>query len=207
MFPSWIQEGGIGPLGLTGAPGLAGWIADRSRQGIDKDTGKPIGGYTVAGPTTPVNDIFKEFGGFSPKGIVRGLAGGVNPLFRIPAEVAFGQRVFSGVPINDSGDYATEQIPMVSQFARITNLTPFGSSQRGQNEGLGNSEGLYNWLLNAGITGTGPYIKSAQFEDIPRQRDQNNKYRDFAKQIGHPLNSKGKIPQWIKDLYAQQGSK
>lgn len=204
MFPAWLQESGIGPLGLTGAPGIAGWIADKSRQGIDKETGEEIGGYTIAGPTNPMNDAFKQFGGFSGEGIARGLAGSVNPLFRIPAEVAFGQRVFSGVPISDKSDYATEQIPFAAQASRITNVTPFGTSQRGEKEGAGNMEGLYNWLFNAGITGTGPYIKNAEFEDIPRQRDQNNKYREFAQSIGQPLNKKGKVPQWIKDLYAQQ---
>lgn len=208
MFPSWLQESGIGPLGLTGAPGLAGWLANQSRQGIDKETGKPIGGYTIAGPTNPMNDLFGTFGGFSGEGIARGLAGSVNPLVRVPAEIAFQQRVFSGVPIDNKGDYATEQIPMVSQFARITNLTPFGTSARGQREGLGNNEALFNWLFDSGIKGTGPYIKSAQFEDIGRQRDQNNAYRDFATQIGSPLKPKGKIPDWIKQLYnQQQGSK
>lgn len=206
MFPKWIQESGIGPMGLTGAPGLAGWIAGKSRQGVD-DEGNPIGGYTVAGPSTPMNDTFEMFGGFSGEGIMRGLGGGLNPLIRIPMEVAFQKRIFSGVPISDKSDYATEQIPFVAQGARMTNLTPFGTSQRGAKEGTGNMEGLLNWLFNAGITGTGPYIKSAEFEDIPRQRDQNNKYREFAAQIGSPLNKKGKIPQWIKDLYAQQEGK
>lgn len=203
MFPGWIQESGIGPLGLTGAPGLAGMIGGLGRQGKDED-GNDIGGYTIAGPSNPMQDTFEAFGGFSGEGIMRGLAGSVNPAIRIPAEVAFGQRVFSGVPISDKSDYATEQIPLVSQGARMTNLTPFGTSQRGAKEGVGNMEGIYNWLFNAGIVGTGPYIKSAEFEDIPRQRDQNNAYREFAQQIGSPLNKKGKIPQWIKDLYAQQ---
>lgn len=203
MFPKWLQESGIGPMGLTGAPGLAGWIADRSRQGVDEE-GNPVGGYTVAGPSTPMNDTFESFGGFTGEGIARGLLGGVNPMIRAPLEYAFGQRVFSGVPITDKSDWLTEQIPGVSQGARMTNLTPFGTSQRGAKEGIGNQEGILNWLFNAGITGTGPYIKSAEFEDIPRQRDQNNAYREFAKTIGQPLNSKGKIPQWIKDLYAQQ---
>lgn len=207
MFPAWLQESGIGPLGLTGAPGIAGLIGGLGRQGVDKETGEPIGGYTIAGPTNPMNDVFKQFGGFSGEGIVRGLAGSVNPLFRIPAEVAFQQRVYSGVPITDKSDYATEQIPFAAQASRITNITPFGTSARGEKEGVGNQEGLLNWLLNAGIVGTGPYIKSAEFEDIPRQRNQNNKYREFAKSIGQPLNSKGKIPQWIKDLYAQQEGK
>lgn len=203
MFPKWIQESGIGPMGLTGAPGLAGLIAKGSRQGIDEE-GNPVGGYTIAGPSTPMNDTFESFGGFTGEGIARGLLGGVNPMIRAPLEYAFGQRVFSGVPITDKSDWLTEQIPGVSQGARMTNLTPFGTSQRGAKEGAGNMEGVLNWLFNAGITGTGPYIKSAEFEDIPRQRDQNNAYREFAKSIGRPLNSKGKIPQWIKDLYAQQ---
>ncbi len=82
MFPSWIQESGIGPLGKTGMPGLAGLIGGLGRQGTDKTTGNPIGGYTVAGPTNPMNDLFSTFGGFSPKGAIRGLAGGVNPLMR-----------------------------------------------------------------------------------------------------------------------------
>jgi hypothetical protein len=151
-----------------------------------------------------MNDFFEQFGGFSGEGIMRGLGGSVNPLIRIPAEAAFNQRVFSGVPISDKSDYVTEQIPMVSQFGRMTNITPFGTSARGANEGIGNQEGILNWLLNAGIVGTGPYIKSAEFEDIPRQRDQNNAYREFAAQIGNPLTPKGRIPQWVKDLYAQQ---
>lgn len=204
MFPAWIQEKGIGPLGLTGATGLAGLLGGAARQGVD-DEGKPIGGYALAGPSNPMQDLFGSFGGFSPEGTIRGLAGAINPLARVPAEIAFGQRVFSGVPISDKSDYATEQIPFASQFSRMTNITPFGTSSRGDKEGIGSQEGTLNWLFNAGIVGTGPYIKSAEFEDIPRQAEQNKKYREFAKQIGQPLNSKGKIPQWIKDLYNQQG--
>jgi len=206
LFPSWIQEKGIGPLGMTGLPGLGGMIGGLGRQGTDQETGQPIGGYTVAGPSNPLQDLFGQFGGFTPTGIKQGVLSSVNPMFRIPFEMAAGKQAFSDAPIPGGTDYLTQQLPVVSNLSRMTNINAFGQpTARGAKEGTGlQGEASLNWLFNAGITGTGPYVKQAQFEMIPGKTADNKKYRQYANQIGFPISSKGKIPEWIKQMYAQQ---
>lgn len=206
LFPGWIQEKGIGPLGMTGMTGLAGRIAGLGRQGTDSETGKPIGGYTVAGPSNPLQDLFGQFGGFTPTGIKQGVLSSVNPMFRVPYELLSGKQAFSDAPTPGGTDYLTQQIPVVSNLSRMTNTNVFGQpTARGAREGTGlQGEASLNWLLDAGIVGTGPYIKQAKFEKIPGLTADNKKYREFANQIGFPINSKGKIPDWIKQMYAQR---
>lgn len=205
MFPEWIQEEGIGPLGRVGMPGLAGFIGGLGRQDPEQKNA-----YTVMGVPTPFQEMFGSFGGFDAEGIRSGIMGLLNPAVKIPIELGVTKQVsLTGQPLYGSNskskaDYITEQIPLVNQFARMTNIGPFGYTSRGEKEGFGNRESFLNWLTNAGIIGTGPYIKSAEFEDIPRQKKQNEKYRAFAEQLGFPLKKNSKIPDWIKQLYAQQ---
>lgn len=205
MFPEWIQEEGIGPLGKVGMPGLAGFIGGLGRQDPEHPNA-----YTVAGIPTPFQEMFGTFGGFDPEGIRSGVLGMLNPGIKIPMELAVTKRVtltdqpLYGDNSKDIGDYLTEQIPIVNQISRITNIGLTGPTSRGEKEGLGNREALINWLTGAGIIGTGPYIKSAEFEDIPRQKKQNKKYREFAEEIGYPLKKNQKIPDWIKQLYEQR---
>lgn len=207
LFPSWMKERSIGPMGMTGMGGLAGMIGGAGRQGYDPETGKPIGGYTNLGFSNPLQDTMQMFGGGSPKGLWEGISSSLNPAARIPLELNAGKEAFSGVPIDDKSDYVTKQIPGVSNIARMTNLSPFGYTNRGKKEGAISGENIWNQLLGINLQGTGPYIKNAQMDLIDDQAKQNTKYREFANETGYPLKKNAKIPQWIKDLYAQQGRK
>jgi hypothetical protein len=49
-------------------------------------------------------------------------------------------------------------------------MSPTGPTVRGEKEGLGNIEALINYLTAAGVIGTAPYVKSAEFEARERAR-------------------------------------
>lgn len=205
LFPSWLRDDLTPVLGKPGMKGLAGMIGGLGRQAND-DKGNPLNAYTLFGPTNPMQDFFTSMGGFRSFGETKdSLLSTINPMARIPLELQQGRELYTGIPTKDrKKDYLTSQIPMVSQFARMTNLGPFGPTGRAEKYGIGNREATLNWLTNANITGSGPFIKSAEFEQMSETRKQNEKYRKFAESIGYPMKKKGKIPQWIKDLYDQR---
>lgn len=163
LFPDWIMEKGIGPIGRYGMGGIPGVIASMSRAGKD-EAGNPTG-YTVVNPSNPAMDLISQFAGMGRvQDPISGVAGMINPLFRVPAEVATGTTT-QGIPIsNDPNKYITDQIPLASMFGRMANMGVLGPTKRGQNEGMGNQEAFWNFLLGLGITGTGPYIKTAEFQ-------------------------------------------
>jgi hypothetical protein len=163
MFPAWIKEKGIGPIAATGGP-LAG-LAALSRQG-------PEGGYTMLNPSNPMMDIIGQFGGSGrPKDVMQGIGGMLNPVARVPIEVATDKQLGTGVPVSyDPNQYATQQIPGGAILSRLTNMGILGPTKRGENEGLGNTEAIINYLTAAGLQGTGPYIKQAQYESWGRNK-------------------------------------
>lgn len=205
LIPSWLRDDNVPVLGKTGLPGIAGMIGGLGRQTSD-DKGNPLNAYTMLGPTNPVQDLFTQFGGFRNPGITTNAAlSQINPMARIPLEFMKGKEFYTDIPLeNRKGDYITNQIPMVNQVARMTNVGPFGKTSRGEKYGVGNREAFINWVFNANLTGTGPYIKSAEFEQLPEKRKENQKIREFSASIGYPIKDKGKIPQWIRDLYNQR---
>lgn len=171
LFPDWIKEKSVGPLLHSEMPGVAGQIARLGRQGATRG-GEPIGGYTVINPSNPMVDIFADFGGTNVRDPAVAAGSMVSPAARIPAELAFGRQLFSDVPISyDPARYVTEQLGgPVGNISRITNVGIAGPTERGRREGLGSSESLINFLTALGLRGTGPYIKSAQFEERERLR-------------------------------------
>lgn len=205
IFPDWLRDDNVPVLGKTGQSGIAGFLGGLGRQGVD-DQGKPLNAYTMLGPTNPVQDFFANFAGFRNAGETKDATlSNFSPFFKIPLELQQGRELYTGIPTKGRiPDYLTNQIPMVNQIVKITNVGPFGKTGRAEDYGIGNKEAFLNWVTGANITGTGPYIKSAEFEMIPEQRKENDRIRAFSAQIGYPLKEKGRIPQWIRDLYNQR---
>lgn len=176
LFPDWIREKGIGPIGLSGAGGASGFFGDAARQGVDSRTGQPIGGYSIVNPSNPMIDTISQlFGMGDASSALSGVGESLNPGLRIPAELLTGHNVQTQAPITENGqqlaDYATQQVPIASILSRLTNVGIGGPTARGEREGLGNLEALINQLTAVGLLGTGPYIKQAQFEQKARTRN------------------------------------
>lgn len=175
LFPDWIREKGIGPIAASGMEGIPGLIGGLARQGVDQKTGQPIGGYALVNPSNPMIDTIAQLGGMGdPQSLLSGVGESLNPGLRIPAELLTGHDVRTGAPVRETGqqfaDYATNQVPLVSILSRLTNVGLGGPTARGEREGFGNLEALINQLTAAGLLGTGPYIKQAQFEQRDRLR-------------------------------------
>lgn len=166
LFPDWVRAGGIGPLGRVQSAGsVAGFIGSLGRAEIDEDTGE-TSGYTLVDPGNPFNDFVEQFGGTgTPRDPLMGVAESINPGIRIPIELATG-REFSGAPIsNDPGGYAAEQVPFLAPSSRIFNYGLGGDTKQAEDDGTNfDKEAFINWFTGAGVRGTGPYIKQAEFE-------------------------------------------
>ena len=171
LFPDWIKEKGIGPIlrhGLTES-GLPGLLTDASRS-IPGFTGEDSG-YSVVNPSNPLIDMVAQYAGMgNPSDPIKGLGQLLTPALKIPSEVIHGE-TFTGAPI-EPGRYIAENIPIASMFSRVTGIGAFGPTQRGQEEGF-NYEALVNLLTALGLQGTGPYIKSAEFQERDRRRAAN----------------------------------
>lgn len=169
LFPDWIKEKGIGPIGAHGMSGIPGVIAglSRSRPGFDGSQE----GYTVANPSNPFIDTISQFAGMGRfKDTRTGIGQMVNPFFRVPAEVGTGQTVL-GTPVDyDPNKYITENIPLAAYGSQLGNIGLFGPTERGRQEGLVNNEGLINFLTALGLRGTGASIKQAEFEARERAK-------------------------------------
>lgn len=169
LFPDWMREKGIGPIAEHGMDGLPGLIANLSRS-ITGFNGEDSG-YTIVNPSNPLIDTVAQYAGMGrAEDPLKGIAQGINPLARIPSEILHGE-TFTGAPI-EPGKYIGENIPIAAMFSRISNIGAFGPTSRGEEEGLFNQEALVNLLTALGIQGTGPYIKTAEFQERDRRREQ-----------------------------------
>ena len=170
LFPDWIKEKGIGPIAAHGMAGIPGFIASLSRS-TPGYTGEPSG-YTVVNPSNPFIDAVAQFGGMgNPSDPLKGIGQLAHPAFKIPFELIQG-RTLNDVPI-EPGRYAAENIPIAAMLERITNVGLGGLTKRGQEEGFGNIEALLNLISALGIQGTGPYIKTSEFQERDRRRAAN----------------------------------
>jgi hypothetical protein len=117
-------------------------------------------------------DIVSQFGGMGNfTDPLKGIGTMLNPGLRIPAEVMTGNTML-GTPVgNDPNKYITEQIPILAYLSQLGNVGIAGPTNRGSKEGIGNKEGLVNFLTALGIHGTGANIKQAEFE--AKQRAKN----------------------------------
>lgn len=133
MFPDWLRARGIGPI--AGGPG----------------------NYLVVNPSTPVLDMMTMMG--QPGA---GALDMLNPLAKVPIEIAGGQTLGRNVPIDNYSDYFAKQIPVISQLGRASGQ--FGVSQSTKDEGFPNYINIINMLTGLKATDTGKYQKSGQFD-------------------------------------------
>jgi hypothetical protein len=171
VFPEWIRSYGIGPIGDPESENvMARWWGNLGRNMIAGNGAKY--GYTIVNPSNPLIDAGAQFGGFGPRDTAQGVWDSVTPFVKVPVELGGTHREFTGAPIyKDEGGrgvlrYLSKQIPFTSPLQRITNA---GDKQRDDVEGGMDTEALINIMTAARVRGTGPYIKSAEFE----QRDKN----------------------------------
>lgn len=141
LFPDWLRQKGVGPqFGSSGS-------------------------YTIVNPSNPILDVVDQL---SDPGFA--LTGMLNPAIKIPIELAQGSQM-SGTEINAQNggitSYLAKQIPGISQFGNITNMTDTGSQQ--QQEQMTGQTGmdvpaLLNLILAGGVTNTGAYQKQGSYD-------------------------------------------
>lgn len=159
MFPAWIRQEGVGPIGLPGE----GLLAKFSNQ-------QPPG-YTMLG--MGLNPLTQMVGQFTDPG--RTLMTGLTPAIQVPIELATGKKLFTGEPITGPEarpgsfkQYVGEQLPIFGSLQNVLGFTPFGSETKAtaKSDGQSRIEALSNWFTGAGIRGTGPYRSQARFEAL-----------------------------------------
>jgi hypothetical protein len=157
MFPQWLRDEGIGPVGLP--DGLLGNL-----------TNQTPAGYVQGG--VGLNPLSQLLAQIQHPG--KTIGSSLSPMIQIPLELGItGRKTFTGEPITGPDaapgalqQYIGEQIPIWSALQGATGVTPFGTDTKraAQSDNQSGRESLINWLTGLGIKGTGPYIKSALYE-------------------------------------------
>lgn len=139
-IPKWLKEMSTIQLG---------------RAGSGKDA-------SFLNPALPFSDIGKFTEG-GKQGILRNLVSQTNPLIRIPAEQAFGQKAFSGAPVGTNVEYAASQISPLNQIYKL--LT-------GKQKVM--SPQTLNYLTGAGVQKVTPTQVSAELrrQQVPMKASQ-----------------------------------
>lgn len=176
LFPEWMRGYGIGPIGDPESDNIiARWWGNIGKNMIDLN-GKPYG-YTIVNPSNPLIDFGQQFGGFGPKDTAAGIGESLTPFAKVPIDLTKNSD-FTGAPITkDEGGqgvlhYLSKQVPFTSPIQRVTDI---GDRQRDGKEPGFDKEALLNMLTAAGVHGSGPYIKGAEFEAKERARIQARK--------------------------------
>jgi hypothetical protein len=174
LFPEWIRASGIGPIGdpQSDNPVARFWAKFGAKtMGLNGPEG-----YVSINPSNPFNDVTTQLFGYgNPSDTMRGLVNSMNPGIQIPASLAF-DKTFSGAPISkeEGGqgviDYLLRQIPQIGEFSRLSGV------QRNDNPQVidRTKQNLINFLTAAGVLGSGPYQKSAEFEAKARAKNANS---------------------------------
>lgn len=174
LFPDWIRARGIGPISDADE---GGWFSTLTRDTVDEE-GNPTG-YGILNPSNPFMDVIESIGGLSgsPKEVGRSVFDSMTPAIKIPGELAF-DTTFSGAPISASKrggqghlNYLLNQIPAVAganNVAEIDFRTLKPKEMPESREKGRDIQALLNYLTAAGIRGTGPYVKTAEFEASER---------------------------------------
>lgn len=160
VFPRWLREMPVGPA--FGAPGVD---------------------YTIA--QLPGGNPFMDMGNQFVNDPKAGVASMVNPLARIPAEVATGTDSQTGAPIKEWGTYANKQIPPIALINRLVNTDigfgsvgsvaaggsaiPLNNTGRATDDYV-NNNAIMNWLFATGLINASQpnYLRQAQYEERDR---------------------------------------
>lgn len=142
-FPAWIRENVWGPQIPFGS-----------------------GGFGIFAPQIPTFEVARTFDPTHPVGSLKNIGASLNPLARVPIEVARGRHenglakdLFTDKVYRDASEYASQQIPVLSQVQRITGRDPLGgfAPTRGaqyradQGGSVMNWPGALNWLTGSGF--------------------------------------------------------
>ena len=178
LFPEWIRAKGIGPVFDPESDNpFSAFFGKFGRNSIGLDGQET--GYVLANPSNPFNDVLESIGGFSggPMDIARSIFDSSSPAIKIPGELAQ-DRSFSGAPISADkpggqgiSNYLLNQIPIVAMGANVGEWQPLQKTKKPQGrEGGMDKQALINYLTALGLRGTGPFVKSAEFEASDRAR-------------------------------------
>jgi hypothetical protein len=169
LFPEWLRESGIGPIGDPESDNpVVAWWGNLGRNMIDIE-GDPYG-YTFVNPSNPFVDQGKTIFGFggTPRDMLKGLFDQASPAIKIPIELGATGQEFTGAPIYEDeggrgvGQYLMKQHGATAPFQRYFDI---GEKDReGVEPQKFDISAFLNNLTAAGIYGSGPYIKSAEFE-------------------------------------------
>lgn len=161
LFPSFITESAFGPQ-FTAAEGFLGASG---------------GEYIRVNPGIAHLDVFDTLGA-DP---LRGIAGMVSPLIRVPAELLSGGSWQTGVPIKDWSDYVDSSIPGINYLANVSGVSPTGSVEsllqgqgldpqrqveKGNKTDFDKALSVANWLTGLGVQNLSRpnYINYAEIE-------------------------------------------
>ena len=161
LFPSFITESGVGPQ-FTAAEGFLGASG---------------GEYIRMNPGIAHLDVFETLGS-DP---LRGIAGMVSPLIRVPAELLSGGSWQTGAPIKDWSDYVDASLPGVNYIANVSGVSPTGSVEsilqgqgldpqlqveRGNKTDFDKALSVANWITGLGFQNLSRpnYINFAEIE-------------------------------------------
>ncbi len=166
LFPEWLRETGIGPIGDPESSNpISAWWGNLGRNAINQE-GKPYG-YTFVQPGNPLIDQGRQFMGFGPKDTLKGLYESITPFVKVPTDLARDEE-FTGAPIyKDSGGRGVGQY-LMKQFGATSPIQRYFDIGEKDREGVEKQPvdwpAIINNLTAAGVYGSGPYIKSAEFE-------------------------------------------
>lgn len=155
MFPSWIKDQGIGPVGLP--EGLLGSFTNQTPPG-----------YAIMGMgLNPMTDLISQI-----QNPGKSLSSMITPAVQLPMELLSGKESFTSEPIMGPearpgafGEYVGENIPGVSALQSLTGYTPFGDKTKAATRSdQATTEAFANFLTGLGIKGTGPYVRQATYE-------------------------------------------
>lgn len=169
LFPEWLKESGIGPIGdPTSDNPFVAWWGNLGRNMINIE-GDPYG-YTFINPSNPFIDQMRTTFGFggTPRDMVKGLFDQASPALKIPYELGVSGREFTGAPIyEDEGGRGVGQY-LMKQHGATAPLQRYLDVGEKEREGVEPQKfdlpAFLNNLTALGIYGSGPYIKSAEFE-------------------------------------------
>jgi hypothetical protein len=173
LFPEWLRETGIGPIGDPTSPNpFVAWWGNLGRNMINIE-GDPYG-YTFVNPSNPFIDQGRTILGFggTPRDLVKGIFDQMTPAVKIPVELGATGREFTGAPIyEDEGGRGVGQY-LMKQFGATAPIQRYLDIGEKEREGVEPQKfdlpAFLNNLTAAGIYGSGPYIKSAEFEEKER---------------------------------------
>lgn len=182
MFPEWMRQEGVGPVGLPGE----GLLAKFSNQ-------QPPG-YTMLG--MGINPLSQLVAQSQDPG--RTVVTGLTPALQVPIELMTGKKLFTGEPITGPDSrpgsfkqYVGEQLPVFGSLQNVFGVTPFGSETKSsaRSDGQSQKESLFNWFTGAGLRGSGPYRSQARFEAMaPGKMAKKTGREEFLAQLRERLN-------------------